>query len=65
MSDGARSPTAILGAALALTCWPVWWLAGMLAGLTGMGDFDLVVRVVAIFAFLTLIDTLSGNLIKT
>jgi hypothetical protein len=46
-------------------CWPVWWFAGMLAAWAGIGDLDLVVRVVAIFGFLTLVETLSGRFIAT
>jgi hypothetical protein len=31
---------ALLGVALALICWPVWWIAGILAGWAGLGDLD-------------------------
>jgi hypothetical protein len=63
--DPARQPIALLGVALALICWPVWWIAGVLAGWAGLGDLDLIVRVAAIFAFLTLVETLSGRLTGT
>jgi hypothetical protein len=57
-----RLPVAVLGVALVLTCWPVWWLAGLLAGWIGLDDLDLVLRIVAIFAFLTFVEALSGRL---
>ena len=64
MTARPRLPLAVLGVALLLTCWPVWWLAGLLVGWTGLGDLDLVIRIVAIFAFLTLVEALSGRLIE-
>jgi len=57
-----RLPVAVLGVALVLTCWPVWWLAGLLAGRIGLDDLDLVLRIVAIFAFLSLVEALAGRL---
>jgi hypothetical protein len=65
MIDRARRPAAIPGVALVAICWPIWWFAGMLAACAGIGDLDLVVRIVAIFAFLTLVETASGRLTGT
>jgi hypothetical protein len=65
VNDRARRPVVVLGVALVPICWPVWWFAGMLAGWVGIGDLDLVVRVVAIFAFLTLVEMLSQRLTGT
>jgi hypothetical protein len=62
MIDRAPRLVAVIGVALVLICWPVWWFAGMLAGWAGLGDLDLVVRVTAIFAFLTVVEALSGKL---
>lgn len=61
----ARRPTrlAAIGVGLALTCVLVWWLAGLLAEWAGIGDLDLVVRVVAIFAYLTLAQAASERLV--
>lgn len=66
MIDRARlPPVAVFGAVLVLTCWPIWWFTGVVTGWTGLGDLDLVVRVVAIFAFLTLVEALSTRLSET
>ena len=65
MTGRAPAWLAAIGVGLALTCVPVWILAGLLAGWAGIDDLDLVVRVVAVFGYLTLAQALSERLTRT
>lgn len=42
---------------LLAACWPVWELGGWLAEKLGLAALDLLVRVCAVFLFLSLVET--------
>ncbi len=55
----------VVGIALVPCCWLVWWLAGMIAGWAGVADLDIVLRVVAVFGFLTFVEPVTARLTRS